>query len=106
MTNAVRTFDEPFLSGVKSTLKWGKPVSITWDGCHKIYICLDQESHDQSEKYGYEMVPVEDKDEALNLLYEWFSNSCSLRFIQACEGKKTFHDVISQFDYDEDEEDE
>jgi hypothetical protein len=106
MSNAVETFKEPFLSEVKAALGWGRAVSITWEGCHKIYICLDQESHKQMLEIGYEMVPVKDKAEALDQLYEWFDASCSLRFINACEGEDTFHDVIPQFDYDEDEEDE
>ena len=102
MSNAVATFKEPFLSAVEASL--GKAISITWEGCHKIYICLDQESHEQQVEWGYEMVPVKDKAEALNQLHEWFDVSCGLRFINAIEGESTFHDVIPQFDYDEDEE--
>ena len=104
MSNAVETFKEPFLSAVEDILE--KAISITWEGCHKIYVCLDQESHKQQVRWDYEMVPVKDKAEALNQLYEWFDVSCGLRFIQAIEGEDTFHDVIPQFDYDEYEEDE
>jgi len=104
MTATVETFKQPYLSCVEDALD--KAVSITWEGCHKIYICLDQESHKQQIEYGYEMVPVKDKAEALNQLYEWFDVSCGLRFINSIEGESTFHDVISQFEYDEDEEDE
>jgi hypothetical protein len=64
------------------------------------------ESHKRLLEYGYEMVLVKDKAEALNQLYEWFDVSCGLRFINACEGESTFHDVIRQFDYDEDEDEE
>ncbi len=75
-------------------------VSITWEGCHKIYICMDQESHDHLVSCDYEMTPVTDKVEAHNQLYEWFDASCSLRFIDAIEcnsdGKKTYRDVIPQ----------
>jgi|GEM_PF-6941025 len=101
---AIETFKQPFLAKIKDTLD--KAVSITWEGCHKIYITLDMESHDQQIKYGYEMVSVKDKAEALNLLWEWWNSSCGLRFINAIEGESTFHDVIPQFDYDKDEEEE
>jgi hypothetical protein len=99
MSNAVETFKQPFLSKVENILN--KAVSITWEGCHKIYVCLDQESHKQQTECGYDMVLVGDKAEALDQLYEWFDVSCSLRFINAIECGDTFHDVIPQFDYDE-----
>jgi hypothetical protein len=99
ISNAVETFKQPFLSKVESILE--SAISITWEGCHKIYICLDQESHNRSVECGYEMVPVGDKAEAMNQLYEWFDVSCGLRFIYATEGRSTFHDVIPQFSYDE-----
>jgi hypothetical protein len=95
------TFKQPFLDKIEDTLD--KAVSITWEGCHKIYICLDMESHDHQVECGYEMVSVKDKAEALNELWEWWNSSCGLRFISAIEGESTFHDVIPQFDYDEHE---
>ena len=101
MSNAVETFKQPFLSEIESALD--NAVSITWEGCHKIYITLDMESHNQQVEYGYEMVAVEDKAEALNKLWEWWDVSCGLRFINAIEGESTLHNVISQFDYDEEE---
>ena len=105
MSNVLETFKQPFLSEIESTLD--KAVSITWEGCHKIYITLDMETHDQLIEFGYKMVAVEDKagalPEALNKLWEWWSASCGLRFINAIEGKSTFSDVIPQFDYDEEE---
>ena len=104
MSNAVETFEEPFLGKVEAILE--KAVSITWEGCHKIYICLDQESHNQLIEYEYEMVPVKDKAEALAQLYDWWEVSCGLRFIQGVEGEDTFHDVIPQFDYEEEDEEE
>ena len=104
MSKVIETFEQPFLDKVKDVLD--KAVSITWEGCHKIYGCLDQASHEQQIEYGYEMVVIEDKAEALNHLYEWWNSSCGLRFINAIEGKDTFHDVIPQFDYDEQEEED
>ena len=98
-------FKQPFLDKIEDILD--RAVSITWEGCHKIYITLDMESHNQQIEYGYEMVLVEDKAEALNHLYEWWNSSCGLRFINAIEGDDQdygqcrFHDVIPQFEYDE-----
>ena len=88
MSNAVETFKEPFLGAVEDILE--KAISITWEGCHKIYICLDQESHKQQIEYGYEMVPVKDKAEALNQLYEWFDVSCGLRLSTPLRAKVRF----------------
>jgi hypothetical protein len=105
MGKVIETFEQPFLDKVEDVLD--KAVSITWEGCHKIYVCLDQASHEQQIEYGYEMVAVEDKAEALNHLYEWWNSSCGLRFINAIEGDDQdygqcrFHDVIPQFEYDE-----
>lgn len=104
MSNAVETFKQPFLDTVEGVLD--KAVSITWDGCHKIYVTLDEVSHNQLIEYEYEMVSVKGKDEALAQLHDWWEVSCGLRFIQGVEGEKTFHDVIPQFAYDEEEEEE
>lgn len=102
MTTKEATFKQPFLGEIKKRLE--KAISITWEGCHKIYICMDIESHSQQIEYGYEMVLVKDKAKALNQLYEWFDVSCGLRFINAIECRDTFYDVIPQFNYDEEEE--
>lgn len=96
------TFEQPFLSKIEDVLD--KAVSITWEGCHKIYICLDQASHKQQIEYGYKTMLIKDKIEALNQLYEWWDASCSLRFIHAIElpiRDVIFHDVVPQFDYDD-----
>jgi len=102
MSSIVETFKQPHLSRVEDALD--RAVSITWEGCHKVYIALDEKSHDTFIGYGYDMVAVEDKVEALHQLWEWFDVSCCLRFINAVEGEDTFHDVIPQGNYDEDEE--
>ena len=101
MSKVIETFKQPFLDKIEDVLD--RAVSITWEGCHKIYITLDMESHNQQIEYGYEMVSVKDKAEALNQLWEWWDVSCGLKFINAIEGKDTFHDVIPQIDYDEQE---
>jgi len=85
---ATPTFKMPFLQVIEKHLS--NAVSISWEGCHKIYIELDQASHDRQVKYGYEPVMVEDKQDALNELYEWFDRSCGLRFIHAIKNRNIF----------------
>tara|TARA_R110000824_G_scaffold149146_2_gene319250 strand:+ start:342 stop:632 length:291 start_codon:yes stop_codon:yes gene_type:complete len=94
MSSAVKTFKQPYLDKIEDALD--KAVSITWEGCHKIYIALDAKSHDAFIEYGYDMVAVEDKAEAVSQLWEWWDASCGLRFINAVEDDDTFHDVIGQ----------
>jgi hypothetical protein len=90
------TFKEPYLTQVKQALDGA--VSICWEGCHKIYIARDQESHKQQKSFGYDTVPVDET--SLQTLFEWFSTSCGLRFIQAIANSDDFQNVIPQFDYD------
>jgi len=109
MTAKTETFKEPWLTKVKAAV--ADAVSITWDGCHKIYICTSEEAHNQQVEYEYGMERVDsegnlpDGTPAVDQLYEWFCNSCGLEFIQAIEGAGTeninFSDVIGQFDYGE-----
>ena len=100
------TFKEPFLTAVQNAVE--NAVSIAWEGCHKIYIQLDQESHDEMVEMDYDPVLVtEDKNAAVTQLWEWFDNSCGLRFINAIKGEgdgTEFIDVIPQFEYESDED--
>lgn len=87
-------------------------VSITWDTCHKIYVLMDEEQHEQVIEYGYDpIIRVEDVDDALDTLKDWFGDSCGLRFIQAVktvEGdpNEGFKSLIPQCEYDEDEDED
>lgn len=80
--------------------------AITWDGCHKIYVLMDDEEVESTREMGYSpIVPVTDPDQALATLKEWFEESCGLRFIS---GVKTvdgdpndgFTDLIAQGEFD------
>lgn len=95
------TFKQPFLGAVTKALE--NAVSISWDGCHKIYITLDEASHQRQIDWGYEPEPVTDKEEALATLFSWFDVSCGLRFIDAVSSDAGFDDVIAQFDYDDED---
>ena len=92
-------------TNVKEALKEAKAIS--WDGCHKIYVSMDDED---VQKYidSYEMVYVQDIDKTLTILQEWYDDSCGLRFISAVHTVKEdpnsgYVSLIPQFD-DEDED--
>ena len=102
-------FTEPHLTKVKLALD--EAFSITWEGCHKIYIMMDEHCHDNQVEIGYDCLPVKDKDAALQQLWEWFDRSCPLRFINGLRkvsigrgiGNDDFVDVIPQFACDDKE---
>ena len=96
------TFKQPFLDNIDAALN--DAVSITFDGCHKIYIALDAKTHNGFVGYGYDMIPVEDKTDAIDLLLQWWNVSCGLRFINAVSNDDTFHGLIEQFEYDNEQE--
>ena len=97
------TFKEPFLEKIKRALDHA--VSITCAD-HRIYVCLDQETHQDQKDLGYEMVIVSDKQAALDQLYKWFEASGSLRFISTIERKEIHRTLIGQCEYDDEEEED
>ena len=78
-------------------------VSIAWDGCHKIYVHMDEEQHDTAVGYGYDPIQVTDRDEAVETLRKWYDASCGLKFITKISTVKGgdpnagFVDLIPQF---------
>jgi hypothetical protein len=62
--------------------------AIAYDGCHKIYLCMDDEQVAQQQQYGYGedgsyLIRWQTPDEMLATLREWYEDSCGLRFIDA-----------------------
>lgn len=102
MSKVKATFNEPFLADLKDALETA--ISISWEGCHKIYIAMDQQSHEGQIECGYHPVMVSDKEKALDTLYEWWEAACGLRFISAISENNKFKNLIGQFAYDENEE--
>lgn len=84
--------------------------SIAFDGCHKIYVLLDSEQTALMREYGYEwVVPVSDRNAALETLSDWYEDSCGLRFISSVatnhdDPNAGFENLISQFEFEEDED--
>lgn len=90
--------------------------SIAFDGCHKIYVLMDDEQTAQMEEWGYgkdddgsflvKRTEIEDNETLLNTLRDWWSESCMLRFISAVrtvkgDPNKGFTDLISQTEDEE-----
>jgi hypothetical protein len=88
--------------------------SIAWDGCHKIYVTMDARQSGEMAAIGYDpLLKVDDADDALDTLQDWYARSCGLRFIQAIktvpvtsDTNERFTDLIGQFDEDDDEGEE
>lgn len=57
--------------------------SYMWDECHKIYINMTEDATKNGERIGYEvnLVTDEDRDKVIEVLSEWWEESCGLRFI-------------------------
>lgn len=57
-----------------------------WDGCHKIYLGLDDDQAQRFEELEYEYLEYPEtmiSDDTYRILATWFNSSCALRFIQA-----------------------
>jgi hypothetical protein len=95
---------------------------IAYDGCHKIYVLMDDEQMELMGEYGYGedgsfLVSSDQLDpaEMATVAMTWFKDSCGLRFIQGVitdeDPNKGFFDIIAQFEsnegnWDEDEDDD
>jgi hypothetical protein len=96
---------------------------IAFDGCHKIYVLMDDEQMELMKEYGYGaenpnfLVSSSQLDpaEMATVAMSWFKDSCGLRFIQGVrtdeDPSKGFFDIIAQFEgnegnWDEDEDED
>lgn len=90
---------------------------IAWDGCHKIYVLLDDAQVTQMRSLGYgdlgdgdgsQLIALNcaaDREAAKHTIRDWFEDSCALRFISAVrtvdgdsDANSGFLDLIAQFD--------
>jgi hypothetical protein len=83
---------------VEKALPFAK--AIAFDDCHKIYLAMDEEQVELFKAYGYKVF-MTDNVAVLEVLHEWWADSCGLRFISAVstvEGdpNKGFVDLIAQ----------
>jgi hypothetical protein len=84
---------------------------IAWDGCHKIYVLMDDEQVAQMREYEYDQIHTAEEmtdGEMLETIKKWFSDSCGLEFVQAVATDHTdpnagFTTLIPQGEYDQEE---
>lgn len=83
--------------------------SVSYDGCHKIYLNMDKQQTEKMFGYGYDKTISGTKFEMEHAVYSWYEDSCSLRFIDAVftseDETDKFVTVIGQF-FGEDEDEE
>ena len=97
-------------------------TAIAFEGCHKIYVALDEKEAQTFVDLGYNEDGASvlylgkdvTYDEALAKLHEWFDQACGLKFISAVKSvpgdpNEGFSRLIEQFedwfaDEDEDED--
>ena len=66
----------------------GDAVLVAWDGCHKIYLAMDDIEADEFREH-YPCVVEDSPDVMLAEVGEWWDVSCSLRFVSAVH-----HDAV------------
>lgn len=85
---------------------------IAFDGCHKIYVLLDDTQVDRMRSNGYTednegIVTGKTPGEYLSVVQEWFEKSCGLRFVESIrtvdgDPNVGYTDLIAQFEQDDD----
>lgn len=84
---------------VEQTLKAAK--AMHFDGCHKIYLSMDDEQVKLFESYGYDVVEPD-----YFVLRGWYDDSCGLRFVYAVYTADNPNDgFVTLIEQGEDEED-
>ena len=85
--------------------------AIAFDGCHKIYVLMDDAQVEKMRSYGYGdddgsfLITADEvrKVEMLDILKNWYEGSCSLKFIngvstvpEGTDPNEGFTDLIPQ----------
>ena len=74
--------------------------TVAFDGCHKIYLNMDKQQTDKMIGYGYTRMVSGSFWDKQNAVFEWYEDSCSLRFIDAVftksDGTDDFVIVVGQ----------
>jgi hypothetical protein len=91
--------------------KINSTVLIAWDGCHKIYMAMDETQADWFNK-NYDHIVEDTPEVMLEKLGEWWEASCPLRFINSVESTnditqpELFSPMIRQGEDCEEEDDD
>lgn len=99
-------------SAVEEALDTAK--AIAWDGCHKIYVLLDDEQVSLMRGYGYDPLITSDEmtpNQMLATIVGWYEESCGLRFVDSVttnheDPNLGFETLIPQGADDDEEEDD
>jgi len=86
---------------------------IAWDGCHKIYILMDDQEVAKMREYEYDPLLTTEHNTPAEMfvsVLRWYRESCGLRFIQVTsttEDGTDFYSLVPQFfDYEEFDDEE
>jgi hypothetical protein len=93
------TFDYEPWTEERNTAAWERiwnlcdqAVGMCYDGCHKIYILLDDETAERMVDNEYSVITAN-----YDTIREWYEEySCSLRFVEAIKKRNEFESVIPQ----------
>ena len=73
-----------------------KAVFVAWDGCHKIYLAMDDTEADWFEQStGYETLRSNAQD-MTEQVRSWYKNSCELRFVSAVSEHDYYTVLVGQ----------
>lgn len=83
--------------------------AIAWDGCHKIYVLMDDEQVALMRTYEYDpLITTSEMNpyDMFELIKQWYDDSCSLKFISAVhtnheDPNEGFEDLIAQGEQDD-----
>lgn len=83
---------------------------VAFDGCHKIYMALDDTKADWF-RQEYPFIVQNEKDDMLQAVVNWFEKSCSLKFVSgvvhdAEDPNRGFATIVGQFAEEESEVEE
>ena len=75
---------------------------VAFDGCHKIYMAVDEEAASWFRGY-YPHIVEGNRSEMLKAVIDWYAESCDLKFVNGARGEDLFG-IVEQFADDEEEE--
>ena len=61
---------------------------FAYDGCHKIYVCANEEQEAEAKRVGYDLYPISELEDKYN-------TSCELRFIHQWDFEREY---VPQFE--------
>jgi hypothetical protein len=93
-----------------TALAVGAAKGIAFDGCHKIYVLMDDAQVEEMRDLEYDHVVTGlTPTQYLKQVQVWYDQSCGLRFVNGIKSpgrNEDFTDLVPQgADWDEDEED-